>query len=110
MPSSEQILAGLTAVSHRALPVAVAWHLVVLAAMVAWLAGVRPSKRLTGVLLAMPLLSVSVSAFVSSNPFNGAVFAAASVALVLSSLRFARDPIEIGSDWSSALGSAMIAF
>jgi hypothetical protein len=110
MPSSHQILAGLTAIAHGALPVAVGWHLVLLAAMVAVLIGVRPSKRLTGVFLAMPLLSVSVSAFVSGNPFNGAACLGLSVILLLVALRFEGDSIELDVGWSSTVGWAMIAF
>jgi len=110
MPSPAEILEGLASIAHRAFPVAAGWHLVLLAALVAWLAGVRPTRRLTGALLAMPFLSVGFLAFVSGNPFNGAAFVALSAVLVLLSLRFARASALVAADWSSALGWAMVVF
>lgn len=43
------------------------------------LLGVRPSLRVAGVLLALPLLSVSLLAWMAANPFNGTLFALTAV-------------------------------
>ena len=81
MPTSEAILSGLARVANDFMPVSVIWHAYFAALAVILAAGVRPSRRLAGVALALPLLSVSVLAWYISNPFNGLLFAAAAIAL-----------------------------
>ncbi len=75
MPSSQKILEGLTAIANDWQALAIVWHVVLGALLLALLLGWRPSKRLAGVLLAVPLASVSVLAWISENPFNGTLFA-----------------------------------
>jgi hypothetical protein len=57
-----------------------AWILAV--AIIALLTGWAPSNRLAGILLAMPLASVSLFAWAAGNPFNGTVFAGLALALM----------------------------
>ena len=82
MPSAEDILAGVRAISAGNMLVALGWHVVLALAIIVVLGGWRPSRRLAQRLLALPLVSVSVFAFAYGNPFNGAVFALGAVALV----------------------------
>ncbi|MBL9016866.1 MAG: hypothetical protein JNL83_21945, partial [Myxococcales bacterium] len=51
MPTADQILQGLTAVANDWMLVAVAWHLVIGAALVAVLLGWRPGPRLAASLI-----------------------------------------------------------
>jgi hypothetical protein len=74
MPTSDAILAGLTAIANDWRLIAVAWHVGFGIGVLAVLSGWRSSNRVAGYLLAMPLLSVGVAAWASGNPFNGAVF------------------------------------
>jgi hypothetical protein len=112
VPNREQILASLTQAANDGVAFAMVWHLLFAVAVVAAAAfGWRPSNRLTGVLLAAPLASVSVSSWVSHNPFNGAVFAALTTALLAwAAMRGNRQPVSRGARWAEAVGVGMLAF
>jgi uncharacterized membrane protein YphA (DoxX/SURF4 family) len=73
MPRPEQILEGLTAIANDARPLAILWHVLALGAGVAFVAGWRPARRPSAVLLTLPLLSAAAMAWVYRNPFNGTV-------------------------------------
>lgn len=87
MPTPAQILQGLTAVANGARGLAVAWHVALAALLVAFASGWRPSRRLLGALLALPLFSVAALAGAYGNPFNLGVPAAFGVALVALAVR-----------------------
>jgi hypothetical protein len=73
MPTPEQLVQGLSLIANHYLPVAVAWHVVVLGAVLALgLMQWRPSRRTAVQLLALPTLSVSALSWATGNPFNGA--------------------------------------
>jgi len=74
MPTSEQLLFGLKEIANQWRLLAMIWHAYFGAIGIALLLGVRPPRRASGFLLALPLLSVSVVAWLSSNPFNGLAF------------------------------------
>jgi hypothetical protein len=81
MPEPTAILEGLGRIVERFGWLAIAWHVVLAAAFILLLAGLRPSRRLGALLLTLPLVSVAVLAFTNGNPFNGIVFAAFAVVL-----------------------------
>jgi hypothetical protein len=110
MPAPEEILASLEAISNQWWLLAIVWHgyFAVLAAGLAL--GVRPGKRVAGVLLALPLLSVSALAFSVANVFNGALLAVVGIALIVLALRLPDEPIQIAPPWAVAAGVAMFAF
>lgn len=110
MPSAEEILAGLSAIANGAVPAAVGWHVVLGAVLVALLAGWRPSQRVAGVALAVPLASVSLFAWLHANPFNGTVFLVLALALAGLGARLPRAPVRPGPGWAVAAGAAMVAF
>jgi len=110
MPSSEQILVGLTTVANQWWALAVAWHVWVGAWLIAISIRRELSNRLLSAALMLPLLSVSVLAWTAMNPFNGAVFAALSLLLGSIAYRMPRGPVEIGS-WPVVLaGGTLVAF
>jgi hypothetical protein len=82
MPSSAEILAGLSHIANAWSSVAVAWHIGVAGLLIALIAGWRPTRRQLGTALALPLVSVSVFAWVAQNPLNGTVFAVAAATLI----------------------------
>ena len=110
MPSSSEILASLTAIARHGTVVAIAWHVVFAVAIVAVATGWRPTERAVRGALAGPLLSVAIFAIGGGTPFNGVVFAAAAIALVL--LGADRDPHEViaGAPWMQAIAGALIAY
>jgi hypothetical protein len=110
MPTSEAILAGLTSIANEWRVIAVLWHAFVAALLLA--IGVRPalSNRLVGLLLVLPLLSVSALAWAAHNPFNGAVFAGLSFVLGTIALRLPSASIRIASPPLLFAGGALVAF
>jgi hypothetical protein len=110
MPSPQQILDGLTSVANEWRAIAIAWHVLLGALLIAMLRGWYPSRRLLGVLLATPLLSVSVLAWTTGNPFNGIVFAAVALVLAITALRLPRASVRIAAPWLVGFGGFLFAF
>jgi hypothetical protein len=110
MPSPAEILNGLAKIANEWRMLAVVWHVYYGALAIGLLAGVRPSKPIAGILLAIPLFSVSVLAWTTANPFNGTLFAVLGLALVGISFALPRDPIEIGATWLVVAGAVMFVF
>jgi len=110
MPSPEAILslAATTANQHRTL--AIGWHVFLGTILVALLAGWRPSNRFAGNLLVAPLLSVSVLAWASGNPFNGAMFAALALLLIGLVTRVSTEPVNVASSLLLLPGALLVAF
>jgi hypothetical protein len=110
MPSPESILESLAATANSAVTLAVMWHVLLLAVIVALLAGWRPSQRFAAASLAAPLASVSALAFRHGNPFNGVVFALLALALLALALRLNPRPVRRGGLATTVMGAFMIAF
>jgi hypothetical protein len=109
MPSSAQILDGLTNITNEWRILAAIWHGYFALLGVGLGIGWRPSKRFAGMLLGLPLLSVSALAWASSNPFNGVAFALGAAVLVASSVRLS-GRVNIGRTWLICLGATFFAF
>jgi hypothetical protein len=110
MPAPEEILAGLRAISNSWRVLAVVWHLYFAAFALALLLGALPSNRSAGMLLGLPLLSVSILAWIFANPFNGTFFALAGAALIAISSRLPREAVRIAPLWAVVPGALMFAF
>ncbi len=110
MPSSDEILNSLSTIANQWQLLAIVWHIYfgVLAAGLVF--GLRPSRPTGGVLLALPLLSVSVLAWMSANPFNGTMFAIAAVALIVIALRQPDAQLRIAPTWAVVAGALMYLF
>jgi hypothetical protein len=110
MPSPNSILANLSLIANEAVAVAIAWHGLTLLAILALVFGWRPSRRRAGALLAAPIASAGVLAFVYSNPFNGLLLGGLAAALVGIASRMGSERAERGPAAATVLGVAMIAF
>ena len=110
MPTSEQILAGLKIIVNTWWPLAVFWHVYFAAVVIALIFGVRPSKRLSGILLLLPILSVSFVAWMSSNPFNGILYAFIGILLIYFSIKLPHEKISIAPSWTLILGIILFIF
>lgn len=95
MPTSEQILAGLKVIVNSWWPLAVFWHVYFAAVVITLALGVRPTKRLSGFLISLPILSVSFVAWMSSNPFNGILYALIGIFLIYFSVKLPQEKINI---------------
>lgn len=110
MPSTADILIGLTSIANQWRSVAVSWHVAFAVWLVAVGAGWRPSTRVAGYLLASPFVSVMVIAIVTRNAFNGAAFAALVLALVFVASRLPREPVRVAPPRAIVAGALLIAF
>jgi len=110
MPSSASILDGLTRIANQWWIVAAFWHACAAALLFAVLRRRAISVRLVGMLLVLPLISVSALAWTANNPFNGMVFAVLSLVLAAIARGLPRDATAIAAWPSLLVGSAMVAF
>jgi hypothetical protein len=110
MPTPEEILAGLSAIANAWRLLSVLWHGYFTVLVLGLVLGVRPTRRVAGVLLAFPLLSVSILAWVHANPFNGAFFALTGIALLAIAARLAPEDVKVAPRWLTVLGASMIGF
>jgi hypothetical protein len=110
MPNSGQILNGLSTIANQWQLLAIAWH-IYFAVLVGGLAlGFRPSKRVGAILLTLPLLSVSILAWLAANPFNGLLFALASMALLVIAIRLPQEQVKIAPLWLTSAGAFLFLF
>ena len=110
MPTVEQILISLKTVANTWRMLAVFWHAYFAAVILLLVVGIRFSKRIAGVLLVLPLVSVSVIAWTYFNPFNGLVYALLSIVLLVTSLKLPHEKVRIAPRWMLIPGIIMFAF
>lgn len=110
MPTPEEIIAGLGTIANNWRWLAVLWHGYFAVIILALILGVRPSRRTAGVLLALPLLSVSALSWVQANPFNGGLFGIAAIVLVIVALKLPTGAVRIGRPWLTVVGALMVGF
>jgi hypothetical protein len=110
MPTPQNILAHLGLAASSAMPIAIVWHGLTLAAGLALLSGWRPTRRVAGALLAAPIASVSAVAFAYGNPFNGVLLGVLALLLVGLAWPLASDEVRRGGTAATILGLGMIAF
>ena len=106
----ESILAGLTGVANDWRWLALAWHIFLALVLARLVAGWRPSTWLIGHLLVAPLVSVSLVAWLSGNPFNGTVFGVLAATLLTAAKRFSKASVQLHSPAWVAPGVALIMF
>jgi hypothetical protein len=110
MPSTREILAGLTAIANDAAVFAVVWHQLTAIMLVGIVGGWRPRRRVAIALLAAPLVSVAGFAIAYSNPFNAVVFGGAALVLLVIAARGDDQRVAPGPTWAIAAGAALIGF
>ena len=102
--------AALTEIANDWRWLALAWHIIFAAVLVGLAAGWRPPNRLIGHLLVAPLLSVSLVAWLSGNPFNGIAFGVVAATLLSAARRFPKAPVQLHSPGLVTPGVALIVF
>jgi hypothetical protein len=110
MPSTESILVDLTALANQWQPLAIGWHVVTGALILAMIAGWRPSNRVAARLLTVPILSVSAMAWTSGNPFNGATFAFLALLLAWFATGLSTEAVRISSPPVTVAGGLLLTF
>jgi len=104
MPPADAILVWATTVANDWRWLAVAWHAVMGTLLVLMVCGWRPSARLLGYVVLAPVVSVSVLAWRSANPFNAGVFALLAATLAAMTSRFATSPVIVTKSAWTACG------
>jgi len=110
MPSTESILQLAVTIANDWTVLAIAWHVLLGTLLLALIVGWRPSNRVAGYLLVTPHLSVSALAWESGNPFNGTVFVALALAMIVLARRLSTRPVELSSPFLVAAGVLVTAF
>jgi hypothetical protein len=110
VPSPDTILTGLTAIANDWRWLAISWHGLLAAFLMTVLAGWRPSIRVLDYLLVVPLLSVSLVAWLSGNPFNGVTFAILAAVFVARADRLPKTAARFTSFAWAAFGASLVAF
>ena len=110
MPSAETILNGLSEIANEYTSLAIMWHFAFLVFVIFLFTGWRPSKKIAGIILSFPLITVSALAFGSGNPFNGTTFAVFAVLLIIFGIRMPDERINIKLNFNSVLGVLVIIF
>jgi hypothetical protein len=109
MPSADTILAGLSQAANTWRWLAVAWHLLFAALLVAFLAGWRFSTRLIAWVATASVVSVSALSWLSKNPFNALIFSALAVALVAAAMRARATPVVLEAPVRAVPGAVLLA-
>lgn len=108
--SPEEILSGLSAIASDWRLLAVLWHGYFLILVLTLVYGVRPTRRVAGFFLALPVASVSVLAWLNGNPFNGASFALITVVLVAIATRWSRLRVKVAPIQLAVPGVLLVLF
>jgi hypothetical protein len=110
MPSADQILNGLREIANSWRTISILWHIYFGALALALAFGFRPSKRMAGLLLGLPFLSVGAFGWLSSNPFNGVVFPVVGIVFLAVAAKLPRDSVRIAPIWTLIPGVLLFAF
>lgn len=110
MPTPDEILNGLSEIANTWRVLAIFWHVYFGILMLVLIRGARPPRRVAGVLLGLPLLSVSVLAWINGNPFNGTSFAVSGIALIALSTKLPLDRVRVAPWWTATVGALLFAF
>ncbi|MCF7793636.1 MAG: hypothetical protein K9N09_04975 [Candidatus Cloacimonetes bacterium] len=110
MPTSETIIEGLTNISNQNMIVALAWHILLFILLIFIASGWRPFQKVTGLFFSLPLLSVSLFALLSQNPFNFMMFLILSILLIIYALRLPKHKVIFLPGFITITGIIMIVY
>jgi hypothetical protein len=110
LPTAEQITTALADLSQRWWLLAVWWHAYLIAFAAALILKWRPSKRLAGLLLTIPLISVVSMSWLSGNPFTTLLLGLVSIAAVVIASRSPNEAVSLATTPLALAGTAMLVF
>jgi hypothetical protein len=110
MPTPTEILQTLAAIANEQVILAIIWHALIAVTIIGIVLGWRPTKKAGAAALAIPLLSVSILAWVYRNPFNGLVFLLFAMTFIAMGLRRPSERVDPAPGWASVAGAALIMF
>jgi hypothetical protein len=110
MSSSPALVAALAEIAQRSVWIAVFWHAAIVLGVIAFGLGWRVSRMKALCLMSLPVMSVSALAWLHGNPFNGAIFAALAVVMLIAALSLPPATVENEPGWPVVAGGLLVAF
>lgn len=110
MPQASDILNGLHSIANNYYLAAILWHIAAYVLLALLIAKWKPSNKILGTLLSLPLLSVAVFAWSSGNPFNGFLFSVLTFIIMVSGLRIVPGMLSLSKNPFIFFGILMVAF
>ncbi len=110
MPTAGQILNGIQEITNNWKHVSLFWHVYFGILILIIAIGIRPSRRIAGLLLSFPLFSVSIFAWLTPNPVNGVIFAIVGIIFLLLAMRLPSDRVKIAPTWFLIPCALLFAF
>jgi hypothetical protein len=108
MPTANEILDGLRAISNNYILISIYWHMVIyfsilLLLLVLW----RPTNRMSVLLLSLPFITVALLAWFNSNPFNGVLFSILSIYCLITGLKLSQKEVKY-SPWPYRIAGILL--
>lgn len=110
MVKSQDILNGLQSIVDNYQAIAILWHVVFYLIIGALFLKWEPSNKTFTFLVALPVLSVAVFAWLTGNPFNGLVYSLATILLVFLGMKADSQPVQYSQVPFIIAGIMMITF
>jgi len=110
MPKTQEILNGLQTIVDNHSFIAIIWHIFFYLLIIALVANWRPSNKVLGTLICLPVISVAVLAWSSGNPFNGILFTILAILILIFGLRASGLPVSFSTWPFVGIGILMIVF
>ncbi len=110
MPTTEEILNGLSLAANKYFLFSIFWHIIVLIFLVLLFAGKKISSKFIMIGIIALFLSVSIITTLVHNPFNAVIFFLASLQFGYMALRYVHGKFGVRWDYISAAGLIMLVF
>jgi hypothetical protein len=108
MPTPEQLLNILNTLTNRWDLLATAWYLYFAILSIGLVSGIRPTKPVGGALLALPLLPVSIYAWLATDSFDAILTGMVGITLLLIAMRLSEEKITFEPSWRVGVGILLI--
>lgn len=110
MPTPEEILQGLQEIANDFTHYAIMWHILFTFLLFALLLRWKPANNFLSALMALPLASVSIFAWITGNPFNGIVFGLFAILLFIFGSKNNRERIGLAAPFWSITGLLIVIY
>ncbi len=107
---SSDIIVGLKHIANQYSFIALIWHVLLFALIIALFLKWEPSNKLFSLILILPILSIAVLAWINGNPFNGTTFSVLAILLSIFAFRTSNQPVNTAGILFSAIGILMVAY
>ena len=110
MPTQEEILSGLQQIADERSMIAIFWHIVFYLYLFFIILGRKITRQEMSLFVSVPLLSVSVLAWNTANPFNGTVFVLLFVLALYFGLKNQREKVQYSGIFFRLTGAVLMLF